>query len=198
MPASSAAAFGCPASLPASCGCWLGLLGLGAAPAAYAGGLLLYYGRARRRRRRRSAGHDAASSTKEEEEEETGESKLGGDGNGSTSGGPTTHAAGDGDGPSPPQEAPSPPPRRWAGVVKDGAWPGLFWREALVYLHIGYQLYRLLPLLGVLAAPSGTGGRSGDLWWGHNLVRMYLFFWDGVLVGHWALLKTVCIGFHRF
>ena len=180
MPTSSAAAFGCPASLPASCGCWLGLLGLGAAPAAYAGGLLLYYGRARQRRRRRSAGHDDASGTKGgQEEEETGESKLGGDGDGSA-GSPTTDAAGDGDGPSPPQTPPS--PRRWAGVIKDGAWPRLFWREALVYLHIGYQLYRLLPLLGVLAAPSGTGGRSGDFWWGHNLVRIY-FFGDGLIVG---------------
>lgn len=164
MPAPINAAFGCPASLPAPCGCWLGLLGLGAAPAAYAAGLLLHSSRQRARQRR-----GEASDAKREDPGGEAESKLGdGSGGGSTSTGyqplPPAAAA-DADAPA--------PPRRWEGVIKDGAWPGLFWREALIYVHIGYQLYRLLPLLGVLVAPSSRagGGRSGDFWWGHNLVR---------------------------
>lgn len=135
------AAFDCSASLPA---CWLGLMGLGVAPAVHACGLLL----AQRLSRRRQ--HQPGDAPKEDA---TSESKL--DGRGSTS--------------SQQPLLPAADEQQWCGVVKEGAWRGLFLREAQVVLHIGFQLFMLLPLLGALVAPSSTG-RAGDYWWWHILV----------------------------
>ncbi len=217
---STGGAFGCPAALPAPCSCWLGLLGLGAAPAAYAGALLVYQRRARNRRRlrrRRRHGPGLLDGSKEEGEEHTAAAvstdrmldksstsittttttTANGNGNGGSSTGSSSSRTGGSNGRGPHALPPADdddhdagavqPPRRWPGVVKHGAWPGLFWREALAVLHIGYQLYMLLPLLGELVAPS-KGGGAGDFWWQHNLVRGSVLDW---LMCHIGVLQNM-------
>lgn len=175
MPTSTTAAFGCPATLPAPLSCWLGLLGAGGAPAAYAGALLFYYQHQRRRLRQRGRGGRSSVGIKEEGGAgpvAVAESKLDGSGgteggsNGSSGSSSSSHQE-QGQG-----EGHAPKPKRWWGVIKHGARPNLFWREALIYCHVGYQLYRLLPLLGALVE---GGGGTGEFWWGHNMVRACLF-----------------------
>jgi hypothetical protein len=193
MPPTTTGAFGCPASLPAPFGCWLGLVGLGVAPAAYAGALLVYQRLARNQRRRWSPGSGLLDALDAKQQEEQGDAALAEtkvDGSSRSNGGSTNgYQALPADGrndeaaaaAAQQQEPPPPPPppsRRWRGVVKHGAWPGLYLREFLVMAHVGFQLYMLLPLLGVLVASSGAagggggggGGGAGDFWWQHNLV----------------------------